>query len=132
MELYPLKPLAFVIAAVMGIISAYLAVKRAKNPYLWFAIGFFLGALGIFAILFITAAKKRPTEEAPQERLLSIDGPTDKFWYYLDPAHKTQGPMSKDAISDAWKSGKIDLSTFIWHEELADWKPLKETLRGHP
>lgn len=127
--LNPLSPIALVTAALVGTVSAYFALKKGKNPYLWFAIGFFLGIIGIFAVLFFTAVPKNAPEKNPKEPVFCIDGPSDKFWYYLDATQKTQGPMSKDAMSSAWRSGKIDLSTFIWYEGLSEWKPLKEALR---
>jgi hypothetical protein len=115
------------VAAVIGSISAYLAFNRGKNPYLWFAIGFLFGVLGVFA-MFFSSSKKKPLP-APKQPALRLEGPVDKFWYYLDPAHVQQGPMSKDALTQAWKLGKINPSTYIWHEELPEWKPLKESLK---
>lgn len=121
------SPTMLLVAAVIGTISAYLAFKRGKNPYLWFAIGFFFGVLGIFA-MFFTAAKKK-SAPAPKQPTLRLEGPIDKFWYYLDPSNTQQGPMSKEALTSAWKAGKITPSTYIWHEELPEWKPLKESLK---
>lgn len=121
------SPTMLLVAAVIGTISAYLAFKQGKNPYLWFAIGFFFGVLGVFA-MFFASSKKKPIP-APKQPFFRLEGPNDKFWYYLDPSHTQQGPMSKDAITIAWKAGKISPSTFIWHEELSEWKPLKESLR---
>lgn len=122
------SPTMLIMAAVIGTISAYLAFKREKNPYLWFAIGFLFGIFGIFAMFFASSSKKKPLA-APKQPSFSIEGPSDKFWYYLDPAHNQQGPMSKDAITLAWKAGKLNPSTFVWHEELPEWKPLKESLK---
>lgn len=121
------NPVMLIGAAIIGMISAYLAYKRGKNPYLWFFIGFLFGIFGIFAIFFISP-KKAP-EPAPKQPVFRIDGPADKLWFYLDSSHSQQGPMSRDALNSAWKSGKINLSTYVWHEELPDWKPLKETLK---
>ena len=125
----PITPLMFVSATVMGSISAFLAYKRKRNPYLWFALGFFFGIFGIFAIFFFGPKKKpAPLDLSPLEPPLSISGPTDKFWYYLDPAHEQQGPMSHDALTKAFKEGVIGPATYVWHEEMPEWKPLKETL----
>ncbi|MDE3047470.1 MAG: DUF4339 domain-containing protein [Verrucomicrobiota bacterium] len=121
------NPMMLIGASVIGAISAYLAYKRGKNPYLWFVLGFLFGIFGIFAI-FLTSPKKA-VQPVPRQPVFRIEGPSDKFWYYLDPAHAQQGPMSLDALTAAWKSGKIDLTTYVWHEELPDWKPLKETLK---
>ena len=119
----PLPALLSVSFAV-GIFSAYYARKTGRNPYVWFAVGFFFGALGIFAIFF--APKKKV--KAPPGPVISFNlrGPNDKLWYYLDKGKQQEGPMSRDALIAAWKSGKIGPATYLWHEELADWKPLSE------
>lgn len=118
-------------ALASGLISACLAYKRGQSPYRWFAIGFIFGIFGIFALFFTSGNQQQPTaiSETKLEPVFSIHGPTDKFWYYLDPTQQQQGPMSRDALSTAWKEGKVDASTLVWHEELTDWKPLKEMIR---
>lgn len=121
-------PSLFVFAAIAGIISAYVAAKRGKNPYLWFALGCLFGILGIFAILVAFPPKRKPA--ATKQPTWRIDGPTDKFWYYLDPANQQHGPMSRDALTIAWKSGKLTPTTYVWHEDLPNWKTLQETLKA--
>src|SRR5690554_4643113 len=118
------SPLMIAIAGLIGLISAIFAYRTDRNPYLWFCIGFFFGIFGVFAIFF-ASKKATPKQPAPS---FTIGGPTDKFCYYLDPTSQQIGPMSYDALSKTWKEGKIDLSTYIWHEELKEWTPLKETL----
>lgn len=120
-------PLMLLSATVMGSVSAYLAHKRGKNPYLWFGIGFLFGIFGIFAIFLLPrfSGKKRAKPTPPS---WSLKGPSDKFWYYLAPGGEQKGPLSRDAIKKALDEGMIDHSTYIWHEELSDWIPLKETL----
>lgn len=123
-----ITPLMIACTFLIGIISAYISWKRGKNPYLWFAIGFMFGLVGFFAVFFLEKNKK-PAKELPKEPVFTIQGPTNKFWYYLDPSHQQNGPLSKDALTAAWKEGKVNLSTFIWHEELSEWKPFKEILK---
>ena len=121
------SPLMIISALVMGSISAYLAHKNKKNPYKWFSIGFLFGIFGIFAIFF-ASARKKTARRASSKPILNIQGPTDKFWYYIDPSKQQQGPMSKDALTLAWKEGKVGLSTYVWHEEMTEWTPLKKTM----
>lgn len=115
-------PLMFLIAFFMGCASAYLARRMERNPYLWFGIGFLFGICGIFAIFFVQPKKK------PSQPVFTLHGPTDKLWYYLE-GNAQKGPMSRDAVFQAWKAGTITPQTYVWHEELTDWKLLKETIR---
>jgi len=133
---FPITPLTILFAALTGFLGAYLAKRRGRNPYLWFFMGSFFGILGAFAIFFAPSKKKpvrQPVEAAAAPELPpSIQGPSDKFWYYLDPSHQQVGPMSHDALTAAWSQGKISLTTYVWHEELPDWKPLQELITSSP
>lgn len=126
---FPLSPTALLIAAGIGALSAYIAHRRGRNPYIWFFVGFIFGILGIMAIFFAPSGKKKaaaaPIDAKPEP---TIQGPKDKFWYYLDLSNQQQGPMSHDALTLAWKDGTVNSATLVWHEDLTDWKPLKETL----
>lgn len=125
----PFNPLMLVSAAAFGGISSYLAYKRGRNPWTWFAIGFLFGIFGIF-VIFFAAAKKAPRASPKRKPVFTIKGPADKFWYYLDPQNQQQGPMSLEGLKADWKRGKVGLSTYVWHEELTEWKMLKETLKA--
>jgi hypothetical protein len=117
------NPSLLIAACIIGALSALIAYKRGRNPYLWFFIGFFFGMLGVFALFF--SGGKKQEKKIP---IFSIRGPKDKFWYYLQGNTEQMGPVSHEAITKAWKEGKIDSSTLIWHEELDSWKPLKELI----
>ncbi len=109
--------------------SAYFAHKRGRNPYLWFFLGGVFGIFGLMAIFFAPRNRPKPLPPIKLEPQPYLVGPVDKFWYHLDPSHQQQGPMSYQAITKAWKEGKIKPSTYIWHEELVDWKPLEEIVK---
>ena len=126
----PLSAGALLGGCIIGAISAFLAYKRQKNPYLWFAIGFFFGIFGIMAIFFAPRSIRKKESPVPAAPLPIIHGPTDKLWYYLDTAQAQQGPMSHHALTTAWREGKIDLSTYLWNEELTEWKPLGEFVKN--
>jgi hypothetical protein len=124
-------PVHLLIATIVGFLSAHIANRRGRNSFLWFGIGFLFGILGILAIFLIPGAKKKQQppilpQVTPQPY---IDGPLDRFWYYLDSGHQQQGPMSLDALTKAWKRGEIAPSTLVWHEELTDWKELQELIK---
>src|SRR5579872_2393296 len=116
-------PAVFTLSLAIGTLSAYLAYRRGHNPYIWFFVGFIFGLLGVFAIFFAPLSKTRRQKSARQlnEPEPYIDGPIDRFWYYLNKERKQQGPMSHNALSQAWKKGEIAHSTLVWHEDLPNW-----------
>ncbi|MBI5273176.1 MAG: DUF4339 domain-containing protein [Chlamydiia bacterium] len=121
-------------ASAMGLLGAYLAHRRGRNPYAWFCIGFFFGLLGAMFIFFAPAHKKTALQGESKSSIPSfiLQGPTDKFWYYVDKAEQQIGPMSFEALRSAWGQGKISPATYVWHEDLPDWKPLETFLTSSP
>jgi len=113
---------------IMGLISAYLAQRRGRNPIFWFFMGLIFGVFGLLFFFNIPAKKKLPPISKPQPQPY-VFGPSDKFWYFLDDTHTQIGPMSYIALSNQWRQGKIKPATFVWHEDLPDWKPLQELIR---
>ncbi len=129
MEL-PITPLTIASSALFGIISAYFAYRQGRNPYVWFFIGLFFGMLGCFALLFSKRTKKilKPSEKNPLDDLpsLSISEPTNKLWYYLDHTHQQIGPISHNALVSNFQEKKISLSTYVWNEDMTEWKTLEQ------
>jgi hypothetical protein len=123
-------PIHLLIASVVGFLSAYMASRRGRNVYLWFGIGFLFGILGMLAIFIMPNMRKKPEPRpAAIEPQPYIDGPIDRFWYYLDHLRQQQGPMSHNALTQAWKRGEIVASTLVWHEDLPNWKELQELIK---
>jgi len=120
---------ALLASCLIGILSAYIAHRQGRNPYAWFFIGIFFGLLGVLAI-FIAPKKPKKITLTPQPHPVII-GPLDKLWYYLDPTHEKIGPMSFQALNTQWKQGKITPATYVWHEELPDWKLLQDFIQVH-
>jgi hypothetical protein len=125
----PFSPMMLLAGLFTGLLGAYLAYKRGRNFYGWFFVGFFFGILGACAVLLAPRRKATEPPAPPEEpKVPTIQGPKDKFWYYLDPTHQQMGPMSLEALRLAWQQGKISLKTYVWNEELPEWKPLQELL----
>jgi hypothetical protein len=127
-------PLSWILAAslIFGLIATALAYKFKRNPYLWFFVGFIFGLWGVLSI-FITLIPRHRAErqKAPSKPELHsyIEGPMDRFWYYLDKSREQRGPMSHNALTRAWKKGEVALSTLVWHEDLSNWKQLQDLIR---
>ena len=118
-----ISSLQFIFALIFGASAAYLARKNQKNPYTWFFIGFFFGLIGLFFLFFLPKIRK-PLKKPDPGPLFR--GPSDKLWFYLDPNHKQVGPVSSKAIGDAITKGNLSTNSYVWHEELSEWKQVKE------
>lgn len=117
---------SFIVWLVFGAVSAYMAVKRGKNPFLWFFLGMVFGIFGLMFLYFNPQRKPQKQETDPT----TIDvtpqfDPAHKnvLWYYLDPDNRQNGPMSFDLLVRLWKEGKVTNTTYVWNENLDLWKP---------
>lgn len=127
-----MNPIAILISSLaFGSISAWLASRKGRNPYAWFTAGFIFGLLGVLALFILPQPRRKNlrTEQPAPAPQPFIDGPSDRFWYYLDDNRASQGPMSHNALTQAWQKGSIGSSTFVWHEDLSTWKPLQELIK---
>jgi hypothetical protein len=114
---------------VMGAVSGYFAAKRKKNPITWFLAGFVFGIFGLFALFFLPTKGRKRRVSPPTKPKPLLRGPADQFWYYLDQEHKQRGPISLDGLTEELKKGRVNGSTYIWFEELTEWKRLSEFMR---
>ncbi len=109
---------------ILGSISAYFAKRQGRSVWKWFFIGAFLGIFGV-AFLFFLPKRKKKKETVLEVKPEPVIQP-EKFWYYLDADNKNCGPMSRKALEEALKTGKISQETYVWNEDLADWVLYKE------
>jgi len=125
-----------------ALISSFVAHKRSRNPYIWFCAGLFFSFLALMALLILPPVdggkeddleltedlkeiQELETVEEPEEELpSSVD---NRLWYYLDENGKQVGPMTLQALINEWIDKKVKENTFVWNEEMSDWKPLRET-----
>ncbi len=112
-------------ALAMGCITAFLAERRGYNPYLGFLVGVLFGCLGLFALFFFTQRKEKKGSVPNKIPIPTLQGPKDKFWYYVDLNQIQKGPISFEALRTAWKEGTVSPATLVWNEELLEWKPLQ-------
>ena len=47
-------------------------------------------------------------------------------WFYMDLDNVQQGPTSDDGLRQLYNMGDIHDFTFVWHEALPAWAPLKD------
>ncbi len=125
--------LSLVISFLLGCQCSHLAKRKGRDPTVWFMVGAFFGIFGLLVILFLPARKSIklltvPTVPEPPFEALSLLH-AEKFWYFLDEKKTQYGPMSFSALKTAWNKGTIQEKTFVWNEEMDNWKPLKEVVR---
>lgn len=131
-----------IICTIIGAICYRYSKQRGRNPYTWFTIGLFFGLFGLIA-LFVMPPLNRPRggkkgkdpdlERVPtliNHHLETLD-PThsSKLWYYLDQENQQFGPMSIDALTKAWRDGKVHATTYVWNELMENWKRFEEVLK---
>lgn len=51
---------------------------------------------------------------------------SDAIWYYVDRAQQRQGPVTADALVEAWHAGDASDQSLVWREGMSDWRPLAE------
>ncbi len=122
-----LSPATLLVSIIFGMLSSYMAHSRKKNAYLWFFIGFIFGIFGFFALFL--SPKQKIIKKIPTPPVPVLEGPVDKFWFYLNHSREQIGPVSYNAISKAIESGQLSKTTYVWHENLTEWKKLEELYR---
>ncbi len=125
-------------SALFGASCSYLALKKQKNPFLWFAIGFCFGIFGLafllVQILNQSKQKKVLAQQGPEKQkdepiaLHALSIYAEKVWYYVDANSQQVGPISHDLLKEKIRNGTISLSFLVWNESLAEWKKLQELL----
>ena len=132
--MHTLTPNLLLIYSFLGLAAAYFAKRTGRNPYIWFSIGTFFGILALITIYILNHRKNmvpvqtkpcnsQKPKEAPD---LSLKAKDSRFWYYLDKKHIQQGPISFTKLYSLWEEKEVSLSTYLWNEDLDDWKHLKE------
>ncbi len=114
----------------IGVLTAYLAKQRGREPVNWFFIGSILGIFG-FILLFlmpklnVEGEEENQKPDAPQEVPL-IPPEETKEWYYLDQARQQKGPFTFHEMKSCIQNQEIGLDNYIWSEGMPDWKKLKD------
>ncbi len=118
---------------------AYYAKRQGRSPVAWFVLGLLFGIFALFVLFFLPMvrlflakrARKKNMQvqksEAPSVFTWKIDScGLDKMWYYVDRENKQRGPMSFQAFKKAREEGDVLSSTYVWNEDLSDWKKFDE------
>jgi hypothetical protein len=125
-----------VVSLINAGLCALVAHRQERNPYLWFAVGFFIGLFGVALLAFIpkqqnpkTGDKRNKDSQVPPNPITSgpiTFEPEVYNWYYIDADKQTVGPISQEKLNQRRLSGAVSDKTFVWNESMIDWKRLKE------
>lgn len=47
-------------------------------------------------------------------------------WFYVDGGQNRQGPVSAEALAEAYRLGRVGLDGLVWREGLSEWAPLRQ------
>ena len=128
--------LSILLSLLLAWSCSYHAKRRGRNPNIWFAAG---ALFGLFALvwLFILPVKKTARAAAPAQPIASSLPPllpialehNEKLWYFLDEEKKQFGPMSLNALGQAWQEGKVKQETYVWNEMMQDWERFRAVIK---
>lgn len=112
-------------------ICGHYALRRGRNPTTWFVAGTFFGIFALIALFLFPKRKPKsqtPASSTPKVPSIKAACPiqAQRLWYYLDEKKEQFGPMSFNALSQAWLKGAVQEQTYVWNEEMKNWQPLKE------
>lgn len=120
------NPILILVWILIGCLTAYVADQKGRDGRIWFAIGLFLGFLGLLT-LFLLPSIKQEVQEVKEEPLpQSTFGFQKKDWFYLDEERNQTGPVGFNALINAWKENKINESSYIWSEGMDKWSRVNE------
>ncbi len=134
--------LGFIVALLIGALTAYLAKGRGRNPPIWFFIGTafgIFGLIGLFLFPIVRAGEKTDTgsneemgergtsqisKDSTSKDNRSLILPPAEQWFYLDSMHKQHGPHSFSELESLWRQHTIGPESYVWHEGMNEWKKI--------
>ena len=127
--------LTVVLSIFLGWGCSRIAKQRGRNPLNWFIGGIFFGVFAVITLFILPSLKNKENNAAlplPIPPKLTALSPShaEKLWYFLDDEKAQFGPMSLDALSEAWHKGKIKETTYVWNELMENWQPFREVIKS--
>lgn len=119
----------------IGYLCSRIAQNRGRNPTIWFALGAILGLIAVIVLyilppkvatapaVILPGKQDNTPSYTPSEEVATR--PPEALWYYLDKENNQYGPMSFNALKSAWNCDEIKPSTYVWNENMKEWKTLE-------
>lgn len=152
--LHSMQPVVFFLI-LLGLLTAYLATKKNRNPIGWFLAGMFFGLFGILFLLILPPLPNKNKnldlsdnenettnnilhsllEDAslagPASSIDKVDISTEK-WFYLNKEKHATGPMSFEDLllflNDKGKHGEEDSdpqNIWVWKKGMQNWEKVR-------
>ena len=114
--------LSFVFSCLFAFLSYRYALRRGRDPYIWFFLGFIFGLFGLIALFILPEIKKvKPPSLKPQKYSPILY----QEWFYLDTNNEQQQAINFDELKKMWNDGFLESSSYVWTKGMADWKQIK-------
>lgn len=113
-----------------GWITARFAQKKGLNPRNWYIAGVLFCALAFIVVLFQRKKSLKVPGPVYKPKLIpTYPSQQGNLWYYLDKTGQQFGPISFQTLTRAWEDKKIQEESYVWNENLENWKKFKEVLQ---
>lgn len=113
-----------------GWITARFAQKKGLNSRNWYIAGVLFCALAFIVVLFRRKKNLKIPDPVHKPELIPIHPlQREHLWYYLDETGQQFGPINFQALTHAWEDKKIKAESYVWNEDLGDWKKFKEIMQ---
>lgn len=147
---------SLLMGVILGLLAAHLAMRKGREPMIWFLVGLLTGLVGIALLYFLTPMgfgggkeeEKAKAEDAEKKELLPApsvggqqsgseeQGPAaledSEQWFYLDGEHQQQGPFNLGELREAWRQQRLQPTSYVWCPHLSGWMTVESlpTLQG--
>lgn len=133
--------LSILIWVLTGGLTAYLAVQRGRDPFVWFTLGIFFGLLSLIALFLLPPVVAETQQGQPKKTVVNALEPTPSSdiqasvpthsylvqdWFCIDKLRQQLGPMRYDELKHLWQDKKIDDGSFVWSEGMGEWKKIAD------
>lgn len=117
----------------IGAITANLAKKRGRDPYIWFLIVLFLGIFGVLALFILPPIKPAETPNPETTAIIEVEASPEsacpclfKEWFCFNTSKEQLGPMSYTDLKKLWEQEKVIPQSYAWAEGMPSWLPIEQ------
>jgi len=118
----------FILWVINGIATSYIASKRGRDPYLWFAIGVLFGLFGLLLLVILPDQNPQSDQEPDEIAIITPELPnqdcTNREWFCIDTQRIQHGLIDYKTLKALWLDGKLVDNSYVWSEGMAEWKKI--------